>query len=449
MPLLTATHVTARGLTLENPQFVSEEDGFRSRKRCDPVRGDILICSRGTIGRCAVVDTDEVFCLMGSVILLRFPKEFSAKYFNYYLSTSLAQMQMRGMSGSTAVSALYLRDIRGCVVPVPPVAEQHRIVAKVDELMALCDGLEAAQREQQTRRDQLTASTHHHLNNGGDAHELRNHAQFLIGHLPRLTTRPDQIKQLRQTILNLAVRGKLLAQNPRDESVLELPMRVRREKMELIKEGRIRASVELAPIANECAPFQIPSGWKWANFIDIAVIQSNLVNPSNFADSPHIAPDNIESGTGKLLPYASIRESKVFSSKHQFFAGCILYSKIRPALAKSVVVDFDGLCSADMYPIMPLINRGYLHKYMLSEAFVQQSVSEDNRVAMPKINQESLSKIAVPVPPLPEQYRIVAKVDELMALCDQLEASLATAQTETSRLLESVLHHALQDSSLA
>jgi type I restriction enzyme, S subunit len=119
MPLLTATHVTARGLTLENPQFVSKEDGFRSRKRCDPVRGDILICSRGTIGRCAVVDTDEIFCLMGSVILLRFPKEFSAKYFNYYLSTSLAQMQMRGMSGSTAVSALYLKDIRRCAVPVP------------------------------------------------------------------------------------------------------------------------------------------------------------------------------------------------------------------------------------------------------------------------------------------------------------------------------------------
>src|SRR6202034_505930 len=119
-----------------------------------------------------------------------------------------------------------------------------------------------------------------------------------------------------------------------------------------------------------------------------------------------------------------------------------LYSKIRPALAKAVIVDFDGLCSADMYPILPFISREYLHKYMLSKAFVNQSVSEDNRVAMPKINQVSLSKIVVPVPPLPEQHRIVARVAELMALCDRLESQLMTAQTESNHLLESVLYGA-------
>ena len=184
--------------------------------------------------------------------------------------------------------------------------------------------------------------------------------------------------------------------------------------------------------------------WQWARFAQVAVIKSNLVQPSQQSDSPHIAPDNIESGTGRLLPYTTIGNAGVFSAKHLFSAGCILYSKIRPALAKAVVVDFDGLCSADMYPVLPLIDRRYLHLYMLSEAFVHQSVLEDTRVAMPKINQAALSQIAVPVPPLAEQQRIVAKVDELMALCDQLESQLTTAQTEASRMLESVLHHALQ-----
>ena len=158
---------------------------------------------------------------------------------------------------------------------------------------------------------------------------------------------------------------------------------------------------------------------------------------------PRIAPDNIESRTGRLLDYQTIRKSKVFSAKHRFFPGHIVYSKIRPNLAKAALVGIEGLCSADMYPIRPFIDCAFLLKFMLSDAFVQQSIKEDNRVAMPKINQESLSRILVAVPPLAEQHRIVAKVDELMALCDQLEAQLTTTEADSRRLLEAVLHEVL------
>jgi type I restriction enzyme, S subunit len=106
-------------------------------------------------------------------------------------------------------------------------------------------------------------------------------------------------------------------------------------------------------------------------------------------------------------------------------------------------VDFDGLCSADMYPILPLISREYLHHYMLSETFVRQSVNEDNRVAMPKINQIALSKIMVPVPPLEEQHRIASRVTALLVLCDRLNEQLTNLQSQSSRLLQSVLYHAL------
>jgi type I restriction enzyme S subunit len=97
-----------------------------------------------------------------------------------------------------------------------------------------------------------------------------------------------------------------------------------------------------------------------------------------------------------------------------------------------------------MYPIHSLIDRDFLVKFMITQDFVQQAVSEDNRVAMPKINQVALSDIFVPVPPLAEQHRIVAKVDALMALCDQLEASLTTADTTRRRLLGALLHEALE-----
>ena len=171
-----------------------------------------------------------------------------------------------------------------------------------------------------------------------------------------------------------------------------------------------------------------------ARFNQVAAIQSNLVDPKRYKALPHIAPDNIESWTSRLLPYVSVGEAGVHSGKHLFSAGAILYSKIRPNLAKVAKVSFDGLCSADMYPIHALIDRDFLVKFMITESFVAQAVKEDNRVAMPKINQSALSDIVVPVPPLAEQHRIVAKVDELMALCDRLETARKEREATRDRL---------------
>ena len=155
MKLLTAKHVTDKGVSLAEPQFVSEQDGLRFRERCDPAPGDILICSRGTIGRAAIVDTSEIFCLMGSVILLKPCKEMDSQYLHIYLSTDFSQALMRGMSFATAVSALYLKDIKACPIPVPPLAEQRRIVARVTEVRRLCADLRQRLIASQTTQSRL------------------------------------------------------------------------------------------------------------------------------------------------------------------------------------------------------------------------------------------------------------------------------------------------------
>jgi type I restriction enzyme S subunit len=142
MPLLSAKDVTNNGVIISSPQYVTQEDGRRFRSRCNPERGDALICSRGTIGRTAAVEIDNIFCLMGSVILVKTSENISYKYIVYFLQTEMAQKWMRGASFATAVSALYLKDVTKCLVPVPSIGEQHRIVAKVDELMALCDRIQ-------------------------------------------------------------------------------------------------------------------------------------------------------------------------------------------------------------------------------------------------------------------------------------------------------------------
>jgi type I restriction enzyme S subunit len=163
------------------------------------------------------------------------------------------------------------------------------------------------------------------------------------------------------------------------------------------------------------------------------------VAPAAFPVLPHVAPDNIEKATGRLLAYRSVRDDGVTSSKHRFFAGQILYSKIRPNLSKAVRIDFDGLCSADMYPLTARIDARYFHIYLLSRTFRDQVVQRDNRLAMPKVNQAQLLATAVAVPPLAEQRRIADQVDHLMQLCDALEHELQRKEQHAAALVDAVV----------
>jgi len=133
----------------------------------------------------------------------------------YFLTLQWLRLDSRGYGR-------HFKLLRAMKIPIPPLAEQHRIVAKVDELMALCDRLEVAQTDRENRRDKLAAASLHRLNNGADADALREHTRFHLRHLPRLTTRVEHIQQFRQTILNLAVRGKLVPQDPRENNVRQI-----------------------------------------------------------------------------------------------------------------------------------------------------------------------------------------------------------------------------------
>ena len=246
------------------------------------------------------------------------------------------------------------------------------------------------------------------------------------------------ISKLRQSILQDAIQGKLVPQNPNDELASELLKKIKEEKEQLIKEGKLKREKLNYNTINQ-VPYELPNTWQWCKFYEIANIASNLVSPDKYLDLPHIAPNNIEKGNGKLLQYNSVRADNVISCNHHFFAGQILYSKIRPNLSKLVIVDFEGLCSADMYPINSYIETSYLKLYMLSKIFLSYSTKNDTRVAMPKINQEELNNIPVPLPPKAEQKRIADKVDKLMQLCDKLENENNNAQKASSELLQSIM----------
>lgn len=162
----------------------------------------------------------------------------------------------------------------------------------------------------------------------------------------------------------------------------------------------------------------LPCGWEWAQFDEVARVASNLTSPLDHPTALHIAPNHIESRTGRLLIQSTVRDDGVTSAKHAFTKGQVLYSKIRPYLMKAVMAPRDGLCSADMYPLDTALDPSYLLHWLLSTEFTAEACQHQGRSLLPKINVEALSSTGVPVPPFQEQRRIVAELERRLSHVD-------------------------------
>ena len=177
----------------------------------------------------------------------------------------------------------------------------------------------------------------------------------------------------------------------------------------------------------------VPAHWEIARFSRQISIAEGQVDPTvePYASMPLIAPNHLEARTGRLLHQETASEQGAISSKNLCRAGDVIYSKIRPALAKVVVAPSDCLCSADMYPLSPghSLQANYLFWLLLSEAFTAWSVLESDRVAMPKINRATLNSYHIPIPPLHEQAAIVRHLDEAVT-------KIYTATDSTRRQIE-------------
>ncbi len=414
-----------------------------NRMGCTLLRlGDVLVARMPEpIGRACIFPGDSKPAVtVVDVVVLRIERsDVVPRYVVYALnSPSMLRQAMARAAGATR-SRISKGNLGSLLFALPPVAEQRAIIARVDELMSLCDQLEAAQVEREKRRNQVVSASLQRLREPVDEPAVfREHAAFHLRHMGRMTTRVEHVRELREAVLAMAVRG-MLSTHRKKNTATALLEKIAGQMDDAARLGRIKRREAAPPVLDEQAPYDLPAGWCWARFQCVAAIQSNLVDPRAHLTLPLIAPDNIESATGKLLPYDSTEDAEVRSGKHRFFPGVLLYSKIRPALKKVVSVDFEGLCSADMYPILPFVNRRYLQIFMLSDVFLLQSVAQANRVAMPKINQEALNQIAVAVPPMDEQEEIVERVDELLAYCDQMAMSLGNMNRHRATLLNAVI----------
>ncbi len=426
--------------------------------------GDVLICEGGEPGRAAVWDGRESDIYFQKAIhRVRFANFVSSDYFVMALRASADDGRLTAYFTGTGIKHFTGKGLDSYVFPLPSIAEQHRIVAKVDELMALCDRLEAARAEREATRDRLSAASLARLNTPDpDPETFKAHARFAISTaLPALTTRPDQVKQFRQTILSLAVRGKLVSQNSGDESAVKLLKRIERERTKLLASGYPNSEEARAQIRKQAEQQlpdglrELPSGWAWATLMQCSLLIVDCRNktaPQIAAGVRLIRTTNVRDGKLNLLDPRYVSEStyELWSSRCYPQAGDILITREAPMGEVCQVPAGERLCLGQRMMLARLlpesINPDFLIQSLRDPDLMGRVQDKPIGATVQHLRVGGIETLLVPLPPGEEQERIVKKVNELMQLCDQLEASLRSGADTRRRLLDALLHEALAPS---
>ena len=382
------------GLITRIPNAITECALNETSVKLNPA-GSVLIAMYGaTIGKVGVLDiaatTNQACCAC---------KSFAGVtnwYLLYFLMSQREAFISKGEGG--AQSNISKEKIVATLFPLPPLAEQKRIVAKIEKLMPLVEEY-------------------------GKMEETRLH---LDADLPAM---------LEKSILQEAIQGKLVEQDPNDEPASELLKRVAAERKALVKAGKIKRDKDESVIfrgsdrlayetrngetvcIQDEIPFEIPDSWEWVRLGDM----SNYGQCTS-VDTTDIAPDTwsldleeIEKGTGRLIERKTAAEKKSKSSKHVFTKGTLLYSKLRTYLNKVLVADMDGVCTSEIVPIELNggVNVEYVRLVLMSPYFLEYTASKGYGIKMPRVGTNDMKQSLIPLPPLDEQKRIVKRVEEL------------------------------------
>jgi len=394
----------------KSARYITEETEVRLN--CTRLAvGDVLIARLpNPIGRaCSFPDIGQPAITAVDVAILRPDTNVSGEFVVLAMNAPPIRDQIEAYGkGATRfrVSTGHLKTVQ---VPLPPLAEQHRIVAKVDKLMALCDRLEAAWADREAKRDRLVAASLASLA-ATNAARAKNYAYSVLGSLPSITARPNQIKEIRQTIFNLAVRGAL------------------------------------SP-AHSC--------WSMPQIVgNLASLQNGYAFKSEWFSTEGIRlVRNANVGHGRLNWEESVRLPESRAGEYERFRlseGDVVLTLDRPFIvtgtkvARVTAADLPALLlqRVGRFVLTPRLHADYLFLWINSPHFSEQ-INPGRSNGVPHISSKEVEAATIFVPPVEEQHRIVAKVDALMALCDRLEASLAAAETGRSRLLNALLQDAL------
>mgnify|MGYP001402830752 CR=1 FL=1 len=399
---LSSKNVTSGHIDWDNIMYIPESLHNELYARLAPQKNDILLAKNGTTGVAAIVDRDCIFDIYVSLALLRIIGYIiSPEYLLSTIASSTIQNYFNSSLKGIGVPNLHLEHIRTTLIPVAPINEQYRIATKLEQLLSFADNIESDKTDLQTTI-QLTKSK----------------------------------------ILDLAIRGKLVPQNPDDEPANVLLDRIRAEKEGLIKQGKIKRDKKesvifkgddnsyylrmgnLIETLDDWRINDIPYSWGICCLGEVCDY-GNCTNVDT-KDIPKTAwildLEDIEKDTGKVSQKLTLKERNSASTKHSFHKGQVLYSKLRPYLNKVVLVDDDGYCTSEILPLdfNKYILPEYAKYYLMSPTFLRYANHCSYGVKMPRLGTLDGRKAVLIVPPVNEQKRIADKVSQLFSLLDSI-----------------------------
>ena len=450
IPFLSVKDLSSGKINFSDTRFISLQEHQELIKRCHPEFGDVLLTKVGTTGIAVSINTKDDFSIFVSVALLKLvtgtvDTNFITRLINSPLVKKYSSEGTEGVGNKNLV----LRKIKAFIVPLPPLKEQHRIVEKIDRLMEKVDRLEKLKKERDRKQLIIHAAASDRLLNAPDKNSFNDAWNFIQNNFNQLYSVKENISELRKTILQLAVMGKLVPQNPNDPPASELLKEIEAEKKRLIKEGKIKKQKSLPRIQPEEIPYELPKNWKWIRLGD-----SGSFERGKSKHRPRNDKRLFENGTYPFIQTGDVSKAK--KNKDRITTCTGYYNDF--GLAQSRLWEKDTLCITIAANIA---ETGFLD----FEACVPDSVvtfkSLDDMIskfvkifidiakehlenyapatAQKNINLGIINKLVFPLPPLPEQHRIIAKVDRLMALCDRLEAELTKRTEKQTALLNEVI----------
>ena len=435
------------------------EDAYQFKKQSQLQVGDLLFSIAGTIGESCVVRPEDLPASTNQALaIIRGTIGVFDPHFLYLQLRAIVTGAISKRARGGAMNNVSLTDLREMFVLVPPLAEQKRIVAKVDELMALCDELETQQQARATVHVSLNNAALDRLTSAENDADFKSAWTRVRSNFDTLYSIPENVKALRQTILQLAVMGKLVEQDPNDEPASVLLERITEEKVGLEESGIIKKQPRTNVIQDCEVLFEIPKEWTWVRAAEISYpISSGSTPKKEFFQSES------KSGVPYLKVY-NIRDQEIdFDYRRQYVKadhhakkmkrstlvpGMVVLNIVGPPLGKTAVIpdsfpEWNCNQAIAFFRLLGNVLPNYIHTYFRAGTFLK-NIALIGTAGQDNISVTKCKNIVIPLPPLAEQQRIVTRVNELMSLCDELEARLTQQQTDADHLTEAMIAGVLE-----
>ena len=418
---------------------------------------DLYITIAGTIGQVGEVPSECHLMNLtenAAKIVFRF---LNKRWLREVLNSSICQSQFAEKTVQQAQPKLALHRIADSLIPLPPLAEQSRIVTRVEELMRLCDALEAKGRLEAAQHAQLVSTLLGTLTASATPEELADHWQRVAQHFDLLAGRPEAIDALEQTLLQLAVRGLLVPQDPTDEPASVLLARIRTEKDRLIAKGKIKRDKPLPPITDEEKPFELPMGWEWVRFDELTHPQKPIAygvlvpGPDVATGVPFVRIADLSLVNPPEKPEKTISPEVDAQFQRTRLEGGEILMGVVGSIGKLGVAPKSWAGANIARAICRIVPADAgLHDFvlfLLETKFMQESFAGDTRtLAQPTLNVGLIRAAMTPMPPPAEQARIVTRVTVLRRLCANLRQRLAEREAVQARLAEALVANNAQTS---